>query len=240
MPKKRAEDPESLPGLQRIPARSVEPGAPFGPELELWDQGAIVIGIDEAGRGPLAGPVMAAAVCFEASVRIEGVGDSKAISRTHREQLDELIRERALAFAVEQSSPERIDEINILEATREAMARAAKQVQEKVGSSRPVLLVDGRIPELGVGKHINLVKGDSLSFSIGAASILAKVARDRFMTEQDSLWPVYGFARHKGYPTLQHRRALMRHGGCPIHRNTFTIEVRGARKSIGELKGRKR
>ncbi|MFH0883930.1 MAG: ribonuclease HII [bacterium] len=237
MPRRIPKNLVPLPGLHRTPMQPSEPGAPFGSELELWDEGMIVIGIDEAGRGPLAGPVVAAAVCFDSSVRIEGVGDSKVLSRRRREELDTLIREKALAYAIEESTHLRIDEINILEATREAMARAAKRVRELMGSAHPVLLVDGRIPGLGIGRQINLVKGDSLSFSIGAASILAKVHRDRLMVDFDSLWPLYGFARHKGYPTVEHRHALMEHGFCPIHRGTFTIEVRGQRMPIGDLKG---
>lgn len=236
MPKRKPKNLVPLPGLHRVVHPSEEAGAPFGPELDFWSDGLIVIGIDEAGRGPLAGPVVAAAVCFDSTVRIEGVGDSKTIPHNRREALYDQIRTKALAYAIEESTPLRIDEINILEATREAMAQAAKQVREQLGVDRPILLVDGRIPELGVGRHINLVKGDSLSFSIGAASILAKVHRDRLMEQFDERWPVYGFARHKGYPTLQHRRALMKHGICPIHRNSFTIEVEGERMPIGELR----
>lgn len=234
MPRRNRPDSAPVPGLA---APSAASGEPFGPELELWQGGAVVIGIDEAGRGPLAGPVVAAAVSFSPEVRIAGIGDSKTRSVSLRNELEPLIKAHASAWAVAESSPERIDEINILQATREAMQKAIASVIEQLGTEWPVLLVDGRIPEIPLGKHINVIKGDSISFSIGAASILAKVHRDHLMREHDRKWPQYGFARHKGYPTLQHREALFQHGPCPLHRLSFTLESGGSRKPISDLNG---
>ncbi len=211
-------------------------GKPFGPEIELWAGGAVVIGTDEAGRGPLAGPVVAAAVAFPADVFIPGVDDSKKLSPKRRERASRDIRKRALAYAIAEIDSARIDEINILAATREAMESAVRQVAATLGSEWPVALVDGRIPDLGVGKQINIIRGDAISFSIGAASILAKVHRDGLMTEFDRKYPDYGFADHKGYPTARHRNAVLRHGPCPIHRLSFHIHRSGGeRLAIGDL-----
>lgn len=224
---------EIFPNL-RLP-KDRNAGAPFGPELELWAGGASVIGIDEAGRGPLAGPVVAAAVAFDPKIKLSGIDDSKALSAGRRDALEAEIQSLALAWAVEESSPERIDEINILQATREAMQRAAQRIIDQLELDWPVLLIDGRIPEIPLGRHINVIKGDSISFSIGAASILAKVHRDRLMERHDKKWPQYGFAQHKGYPTAQHRNSLLEHGPCPLHRRTFTLETGLGRSAIGDL-----
>ncbi|MCB2197777.1 ribonuclease HII [bacterium] len=211
-------------------------GAAYGPELELWQDGVTVIGIDEAGRGPLAGPVVAAATSFDPDARLEGIGDSKVVSKKRREVLFEQIKELAVAWSIVAVDPVRIDEINILGATAEAMTLAAREVADKRGSDWPTLLVDGRIPSLATGRQLNLIKGDSRSFSIGAASILAKVYRDKLMCELDEKFPVYGFRQHKGYPTELHRRSLLQHGRCPIHRLSFTIAgLDGDRVAIGDL-----
>lgn len=211
-------------------------GAAYGPELELWQDGVTVIGIDEAGRGPLAGPVVAAAASFPPDVRLPGIGDSKVISKRRREALFEQIKEQAVAWSIVAVDPERIDRINILGATAEAMGKAARDVAAKLGSDWPTLLVDGRIPSLALGRQLNLIKGDSRSFSIGAASILAKVHRDMLMRELDERYPMYGFRHHKGYPTELHRHSLLKHGRCPIHRLSFTIAgLDGERVTIGDL-----
>jgi ribonuclease HII len=204
-----------------------EPGAPFGPELELWQSGVRhVIGVDEAGRGPLAGPVVAAAVLFEPDVRLEGVTDSKMLIEEAREELYGQIIDKAAAWAVAERDHLRIDEINILQATREAMDEAARAVAGRVGAEWPTLLVDGIIPQLSGGRHINLPKGDMLSFSIGAASILAKVHRDRLMVEQNRLYPGYGFDHNRGYYTAKHIDRLLELGACEIHRKTFSLGSR--------------
>lgn len=201
------------------------PGGAYGPELDLWDSGEqVVIGVDEAGRGPLAGPVVTAAVAFKSDVVIDGIGDSKILAEEKREELDLLIRKNALAYSVTLSDPLVIDKVNILEATRRSMLDSAKQVATRLKSKDPVLLVDGIIPPLFFGRQHNLIKGDLLSFSIGAASILAKVYRDRLMCDYEREYPGFGFDRHKGYGTPEHRRLLFELGRCPIHRNTFHIQ----------------
>ncbi|HEB83408.1 MAG TPA: ribonuclease HII [Bacteroidetes bacterium] len=216
--------------------RREAPDGPFGPELAWWRGGATVIGTDEAGRGPLAGPVVAAAVAFDPGVRIAGIGDSKALRPHRREELAEEIKTLALAWSVAESDPARIDEINILQATGEAMDRAVRAVAKQLEAGHPAVLVDGRIPRLGIGRHINLVHGDALSFSIGAASILAKVHRDRLMVEAAERHPGYGFDRHKGYPTRAHGEALLRLGPCLLHRLSFHFTTRdGVRWNIGDL-----
>ncbi len=203
---------------------AVTPGDPFGPELSFWDEGRIVIGVDEAGRGPLAGPVTAGAVAFSKNVSILGITDSKAVRPALRKTLALEIMEKAMACAVEHCDAERIDEINILQATREAMRRAVQKVVEETGVENPVVLVDGRIPPLCIGQQINIIKGDRLSFSIGAASILAKVARDRMMEAYAEKYPEYGFERHKGYPTKLHVETLAKYGPCEIHRRSFHVK----------------
>jgi ribonuclease HII len=216
--------------------RRVEGGV-FGPELEFWERGeTIVIGVDEAGRGPLAGPVVAAAAAFAPETIIPGIGDSKQMTALQREFAFPAIKTAALAYSIIRKDPDVIGEHNILGATRLAMKDAVDEVAAKLGSSNPVLLVDGRIPPLELGRQHNLIKGDSRSFSIGAASILAKVARDAIMAEYGQQYPVYGFAQHKGYPTQTHRNALFAHGRSPIHRLTFTIlRPSGERVAIGDL-----
>ena len=191
-------------------------------EREALEQGhALVCGCDEAGAGPLAGPVYAAAVILPLGVEIEGLDDSKKLTEKKREALFPVIQEKALAWAVARVEAAEIDETDILSARMKAMQLAMDQL-----SLRPdFALIDGNRDHgrsfALTTPHRCIVKGDSLSASIAAASILAKVSRDRFMVEQDRLYPAYGFARHKGYGTAQHRAAIARLGPCPIHRRTF-------------------
>lgn len=176
-----------------------------------------ICGIDEAGRGPLAGPVVAGAVVLPKDCRILYLNDSKKLSEKKREMLFEEIREKAAAYGIGIVAPGRIDEINILQATYEAM----RQAVGKLGMVPDILLNDAvTIPGIDM-MQVPIVKGDAKSVSIAAASILAKVTRDRMMVEYDKMYPVYGFAKHKGYGTAAHIQALREHGPCPIHRRTF-------------------
>ena len=177
----------------------------------------LLCGVDEAGRGPLAGPVCAAAVILPEGVRIPGVNDSKKISEPKREELFGVITETALAWAVAFSDEKEIDEINILNAAMLAMKRAVEAL-----SVKPELaLVDGnKLPPIDVPARY-VIKGDATSASIAAASILAKVSRDRLMYEYDAKYPEYGFAQHKGYGTKQHYDAIERCGVLDVHRRTF-------------------
>ena len=177
----------------------------------------LVAGVDEAGRGPLAGPVVAAAVILDPEVRIEGLGDSKRLSARRRAELDLEIRERALSCAVAGVDAGVIDVVNILQATMQAMRDAVARLDR----SPEEVLVDGnRCPDLPYPARA-VVRGDASVAAISAASILAKVARDREMIEMDRRYPEYGFARHKGYGTRAHRDALLRFGPSPIHRLSF-------------------
>ena len=179
---------------------------------------APVCGIDEVGRGPLAGPVCAGAVILPPDSDILYLNDSKKLSENKRETLYQEIREKAVAYATALVSPERIDEINILQATFEAMSEAVSKLDVKPG----VLLVDAvHVPQLEQYKQVGIIKGDTLSVSIAAASILAKVTRDHLMEEYDREYPGYGFASHKGYGTAAHIAAIKEKGLCPIHRLTF-------------------
>ncbi|WP_133511155.1 ribonuclease HII [Candidatus Thiosymbion oneisti] len=178
---------------------------------------SLVAGVDEAGRGPLAGPVAAAAVILDPERPILGLADSKRLTPDQRESLDQEIRNQALAFAVEFATVEEIDRINILQASLLAMQRAVENLS--VAPQRA--LVDGnRPPRLACGVE-TVVKGDATVAVISAASILAKVARDREMLMLDSKFPGYGFARHKGYPTRAHLAALRALGPCALHRRSF-------------------
>jgi len=176
-----------------------------------------VAGVDEVGRGPLAGPVVAAAVILHPQRPIDGLNDSKKLSEKRREVLDQEIRERALCWALGRAEPEEIDRINILQASLLAMQRAVAAL-----TTQPELaLVDGnRAPKLACSVR-TIVGGDASEPSISAASIIAKVARDREMVEMDLLYPGYGLAQHKGYPTRQHMEALKRLGVTEIHRQSF-------------------
>ena len=181
----------------------------------------VIAGIDEAGRGPLAGPVFAAAVVFPTQYTPEWLtrlNDSKKLSETRREELYELIREDTeLVWCIAKASEEEIDQINILQATHLAMARAAKGITEEVSHC----LIDGRPVPSFPFPSTSLVKGDSKSYSIAAASVLAKVARDHFMVDLAKQFPQYGFEKHKGYGTKAHIEALQVHGVCPHHRHSF-------------------
>ncbi len=181
----------------------------------------LICGIDEAGRGPLAGPVAAGTVILPQDCEILYLNDSKQLSEKRREELFDEIKERAVAWGVGLVSPARIDEINILQATYEAMRDAVSQL-----SVRPdVLLNDAvRIPELDI-LQVPIIKGDAKSLSIAAASVLAKVTRDRLMREYDKLMPEYGFAANKGYGSAAHMEAIRTYGPSPIHRRTFLKNI---------------
>jgi ribonuclease HII len=181
-----------------------------------------VAGIDEAGRGPLAGPVVAAAVILRPGCPIDGVADSKVLSPDERAALSVVIRRDALCFGIGWADRAEIDALNILQATFLAMRRALLAMT----LTPDHVLVDGnRLPHLGgLGRPITaraLVGGDALEPAISAASILAKTARDRYMDQMDTLYPAYSFARHKGYGTRDHQRLLELHGPCPLHRRSF-------------------
>ncbi len=183
----------------------------------------LICGIDEAGRGPLAGPVCAAAVILPRGLVVEGLNDSKKLTDKRRRELFDVIIDQAEAYGIAFASEQEVDEINILQATFLAMERAVDQLSVKPD----LALVDGnRAPGLPVPVK-TVVKGDSLSANIAAASILAKVTRDRFMEEMDEKYPVYGFAVHKGYGTKRHYEALREHGPSPIHRMTFLKKFYG-------------
>lgn len=180
-------------------------------------QPCLIAGVDEVGRGPLAGPVVASAVVLNPDKRIEGLLDSKLLDEEARNQLDRDIRRHALAFCIAQASVEEIDAINILHASMLAMKRAV----EGLAIEPSLVLVDGnRYPDLSE-RGAAIVKGDQRVQSISAASIIAKVARDRMMVELHEQYPHYGFAQHKGYPTPQHRLALHQHGATSLHRRSF-------------------
>lgn len=187
-------------------------------ERELWAQGIdFVAGVDEVGRGPLAGPVVTAAVILPKDFSLIGVDDSKKLSEKRREELFDQIKEAAICWAIGRREPDRIDEINILEATKEAMTDAINSLsikpQHVLIDALTLKSVD--IPQTGI------IKGDATSVSIAAASILAKVTRDREMVEMGKLYPGYSFESNKGYGTAAHYEGLKKLGPCPIHRNSF-------------------
>lgn len=178
---------------------------------------SVICGIDEAGRGPLSGPVFAAACIMPDGFAIPGLDDSKKLTEKKREALFDIICREAIAYSIAYATPEEIDEMNILNADMLAMHRAVEGL-----SVRPDLaLVDGNIARNFPIPAVPIIKGDALSCSIAAASILAKVSRDRICLEHDLLYPEYGFAKHKGYGTKAHMDALRRLGPCPIHRRSF-------------------
>lgn len=193
-------------------------------ENALIAQGyATVCGVDEAGRGPLAGPVCAACVVLPHGYVPQGVNDSKKLSAKKRELLFDVIRENAVSFGIGMATQEEIDRINILQATFLAMRRAFAQLDPKPSAA----LIDGnQKPGLDAYEQ-TLVKGDAISASVACASILAKVTRDRYMLELDARYPAYGFAGHKGYGTAAHREALLQYGPCPEHRLTFLTKILG-------------
>lgn len=183
----------------------------------MWDTPGLVAGVDEAGRGPLAGPVVAAAVILDDLHPIVGLADSKKLTALRREKLYDEIRAKALCCSIAEASVEEIDRLNILQATLLAMRRAVEGLRLKPAK----VLVDGnRLPVLDVLAEA-IVKGDATVPAISAASILAKVHRDRWCAEYDREFPQYGFAAHKGYGTAEHLAALRAHGACPQHRKTF-------------------
>ena len=190
-------------------------------EREMLALGArYIAGADEAGRGPLAGPVVCAAVIMPLADGeiIEGIDDSKKLSEKERGRLFELIKKQAVAYRIEELSNEEIDRLNILEATRLCMKRAV----DGLGTETDVVFTDGNFSiDISLPQQ-NIVKGDALSYTVGAASILAKVHRDRLMCEYDKIYPQYGFAAHKGYGTAAHEAAIREYGLCEIHRRTFT------------------
>lgn len=193
-------------------------------EREVFAQGyQLVCGVDEAGRGPLAGPVCAAAVILPAGLEIPGLDDSKKLSDKRRRELFPIIQEQAVAYGIGFASHEEIDEINILQATYLAMERAIAQLQVKPEFA----LIDGnRAKDFGLPVK-TVVKGDSLSASIAAASVLAKVSRDVLMEEAAQAYPGYGFEIHKGYGTKAHYEALRQQGASPIHRMSFLKKFYG-------------
>jgi len=182
-----------------------------------WGVNGLIAGVDEAGRGPLAGPVVAAAVILDDLNPVSGLADSKQLTALRRERLFDEIRGKALCFAVAQASVDEIDTLNILQATLLAMRRAV----EGLRLPPKLVLVDGnRLPVLPMRCQA-IIKGDALVAAISAASILAKVTRDHWCQDYDLQYPAYGFARHKGYGTAQHLAALREQGACPQHRKTF-------------------
>lgn len=188
-------------------------------EKEVYEEGyTYIAGMDEAGRGPLAGPVVAASVILPKDCLIEGVNDSKKVSEKKREKLYDDITQNAIAWGVGIVDNQVIDEINILEATRKAMHEAICQLKVKPD----YILIDAekKVDTNGI-PYMPIIKGDALSISIAAASIVAKVTRDRMMREYDQMFPVYGFEKHKGYGTKAHIDAIRENGLCMIHRKTF-------------------
>ena len=201
-------------------------------EEELYEEKNLVAiaGIDEAGRGPLAGPVVVACALMPRNSLIEGVNDSKKISENKREKLYELIIEEAISYGVGIIGEKEIDEINILQATKKGLTEAIKEMEEKLkenttlGISKPdAILVDAltKIDTDGI-PYKSIIHGDAISYSIACASIIAKVTRDRIMRQWDEVYPQYGFAQHKGYGTAAHIKAIKEYGLCPLHRRSFT------------------
>lgn len=176
-----------------------------------------ICGVDEAGRGPLAGPVVAAACILPFGCEIEGLNDSKKLTEKKRDALFDVIREKAVAYSVAFATNEEIDKLNILNATMLAMARAILSLPV----SADFALVDGNCIRNFPIPAQTIVKGDAKSPSIAAASILAKVTRDRYCMEMDAMYPEYDFKKHKGYPTKEHRELVMKYGPCPLHRRSF-------------------
>jgi ribonuclease HII len=187
-------------------------------EARLSGQRAAVAGVDEAGRGPLAGPVVAAAVVLDLTHRWDGLDDSKQLTPAQREEVFARVLERARAFAWSVAGPRLIDRLNIRRATHSAMARAVAALS----LAPDLVLVDGHetVGEIAAEQQA-VIGGDARCLSIAAASVLAKVVRDRIMERLDRVWPAYGFARHKGYGTAEHLEAIRAHGPCPLHRWSF-------------------
>lgn len=196
------------------------------PEIELMDKGySLIAGVDEVGRGPLAGPVVAAACIFDRDVDIVGIDDSKKLSEKKREQFFDEIKDKALAYGIGEASCEVIDEINILEATKLAMKRAideADKMLESKGRDRIQIVIFDAVKINNLKKEqMSVIKGDQTYFSVAAASILAKVTRDNLMKEYDKVYPEYGFASNKGYGTKAHYEGIKKAGITEIHRKSF-------------------
>ena len=202
-------------------------------EEEFYERGVTSIaGIDEAGRGPLAGPVVVACVVMPRDSMIEGVNDSKKVSEKKREKLYEQITEEALGFGVGIISQEEIDRINILNATKEGLTAAIKEMEKDLqekqrGFEKPEIILVDALTKIDTD-HIpykSIIKGDAKSYSIAAASIVAKVTRDRIMRAWDEVYPMYGFEKHKGYGTAAHIAAIKEYGLCPLHRRSFVKNI---------------
>ncbi len=193
-------------------------------ENEIYKTGVRTIcGIDEAGRGPLAGPVVVAAVIMPKDSFIEGVNDSKKVSEKKREALYEQITDEAIAWGVGIIDQKEIDEINILNATKKGLTTAIKEL--KVKPDRIIVDALDKIDTLGI-PYTPIIKGDAKCYSIAAASIIAKVTRDRIMRQWDEIYPMYGFEKHKGYGTAMHMQAIREYGLCPLHRRSFTKNIK--------------
>lgn len=175
-----------------------------------------IIGLDEAGRGPMAGPLVVGGVIFPQGYHNDAINDSKQLSEKKREELYDIIIEDALAYVIEIIDVEDVDRLNVYKASQKGMIDALKDI-----SIHPDYALSDAMPLGDIIEHEAIIKGDSQSISIGAASILAKVTRDRIMKEYDALYPEYGFAKHKGYPTKEHKEALQKYGVTPIHRKSF-------------------
>ena len=196
-------------------------------EIEFYKKGVkLIAGIDEAGRGPLAGPVVVACCIMPENSMIEGINDSKKIAEKKRENLYELIINEAISYGIGIINQTEIDEINILQATKKGLTIAIKEAEEnltKKGLQKPeVILVDAltKIDTDGI-PYKSIIHGDAISYSIACASIIAKVTRDRIMRQWDQVYPEYGFEAHKGYGTAKHIKAIKEYGPCPLHRKTF-------------------
>ncbi len=176
----------------------------------------VIVGLDEAGRGPMAGPLVVGAVIFKKGYYNELINDSKQLSEKKREELFDIIIKDALAYQIEIIDVEEVDKLNVYQASKKGMIDAIQHI-----SINPDYALSDAMPLGDIIEHVAIIKGDSLSISIGAASILAKVTRDRIMKEYDKQYPEYGFAKHKGYPTKQHKEALRQFGVTPIHRRSF-------------------
>lgn len=192
-------------------------------EENLYNEGnKLIIGIDEAGRGPLAGPVSVGAVVMKRESMLEWVNDSKKVTARRREILYDKIIEDSLAWSVQLVSEKEIDEKNILQATKEGLTLAIKDILSQLDEMPDIVIVDAlrEIDTMGI-TYESIIKGDANCYSISCASILAKVTRDRVMDEWDKVYPQYGFAQHKGYGTKAHIEAIKKYGPCPIHRRSF-------------------
>lgn len=186
-------------------------------ENEAYMQGkTCIVGLDEAGRGPMAGPLVVGAVIFEKGYGNDAINDSKTLSEKKREELYDIIIRDALDYAIVVMDEEEVDQLNVYRASQTGMIRAIQQLKLK-----PDYALTDAMPLGDVIEHQAIIKGDSQSLSIGAASILAKVTRDRIMNKYDKLYPQYNFKKHKGYPTKEHKELLKQYGACPIHRKSF-------------------